>query len=218
VNVPALMMKGGVTYRIVTDHLGSPRLVVDSATGVIAQRVDYDEFGRVTLDTNPGFQPFGFAGGIYDADTGLVRFGARDYDAQVGRWTAKDPVRFDGGDTNLYIYMKGDPISASDPRGTGGVNCNSPSDCVQKCSAKGKHCGAEFAAHPHKPSEAPGELFDCIDSFPSASSGGSYTCLYRYPNGDVCVFSRAAKFGPVHPPAPPPLCVYKKKDTCEQPE
>ena len=55
-------MKNGSTYRIVADHLGSPRLVVDSSTGVVAQRMDYDEFGEITLDTNPGFQPFGFAG------------------------------------------------------------------------------------------------------------------------------------------------------------
>ena len=62
-NVPALLVKGGATYRILTDHVGSPRVVVDAATGVVAQRMDYDEFGLVTLDTNPGFQPFGFAGG-----------------------------------------------------------------------------------------------------------------------------------------------------------
>jgi len=40
--------------------------------------MDYDEFGNVLLDTNPGFQPFGFAGGLSDQRTGLVRFGARD--------------------------------------------------------------------------------------------------------------------------------------------
>jgi RHS repeat-associated protein len=49
------------------------------------QRIDYDEFGVVTNDNNAGFQPFGFAGGLYDADTKLVRFGARDYDAEAGR-------------------------------------------------------------------------------------------------------------------------------------
>ncbi|MDS4031603.1 MAG: hypothetical protein RKO66_16235 [Candidatus Contendobacter sp.] len=38
----------------------------------------------MTLDTSPGFQPFGFAGGLYDKDTGLVRFGARDYGAADG--------------------------------------------------------------------------------------------------------------------------------------
>jgi hypothetical protein len=29
------------------------------------QELRYDAFGRVVLDTNPGFQPFGFAGGLY---------------------------------------------------------------------------------------------------------------------------------------------------------
>jgi hypothetical protein len=70
------MIKGGTTYRLLTDHVGSIRLVVDSSTGAIAQRIDYDEFGQILLDTNPGFQPFGFAGGLYDQHTGLTRFGA----------------------------------------------------------------------------------------------------------------------------------------------
>jgi RHS repeat-associated protein len=61
----------------------------------------------ITADTNPGFQPFGFAGGLYDVDTGLTRFGARDYDAFTGRWTSKDPIRFAGGDANLYGYVLG---------------------------------------------------------------------------------------------------------------
>jgi RHS repeat-associated protein len=66
----------------------------------------------------PGFsQPFGFAGGLYDPDTGLVRFGARDYDADVGRWTSKDPILFDGGQGNLYLYVDGDPINRFDPNG-----------------------------------------------------------------------------------------------------
>lgn len=77
VNVPDYMAKGGVTYRIVSDHLGSPRIIVDASTGQVVQRLDYDEFGNVTLDTNPGFQPFGFAGGLYDRHTKLVRLGAR---------------------------------------------------------------------------------------------------------------------------------------------
>jgi RHS repeat-associated protein len=116
-NVPDYLERGGQTYRIVSDPLGSPRLVVDATTGAIVQRLDYDEFGNVVLDTNPGFQPFGFAGGLYDRDTRLVRFGARDYDPETGRWTAKDPIGFDGGDTNLYAYALNDPLNLTDPSG-----------------------------------------------------------------------------------------------------
>ena len=116
-NVPDYIVKAGVTYRIVSDHLGSPRLVIDTTTGAIVQRMDYDEFGNVSVDTNPGFQPFGFAGGLYDQHTGLTRFGSRDYDAQVGRWNLKDPVGFLGGDPNLYNYTYADPINFFDPWG-----------------------------------------------------------------------------------------------------
>ena len=116
-NVPEYLTRGGATYRIFSDHLGSPRLVVDASTGTVAQRLDYDALGNVTQDTNPGFQPFGFAGGLYDPDTRLVRFGARDCDAETGRWTTKDPIRFDGSDTNLFGYLVNDPVNATDVTG-----------------------------------------------------------------------------------------------------
>jgi RHS repeat-associated protein len=116
-NVPEYLVKGGRTYRILTDHLGSPRLVIDMTTGHIVQRLAYDAFGRVIYDDNPGFQPFGFAGGLYDPDTQLTRFGARDYDAETGRWTTKDPIRFLGGDPNLYGYVLNDPVNWVDPEG-----------------------------------------------------------------------------------------------------
>ncbi len=116
-NTPTHMIRAGVNFRIISDQLGSVRLVVNSATGAIFQRLDYDTFGNVLQDTNPGFQPFGYAGGIYDEDTGLVRFGARDYDASTGRWTTKDPADFGGGDVNLYRYVHGDPVNSRDPRG-----------------------------------------------------------------------------------------------------
>ncbi len=113
---PDFMLRAGVPFRFVKDHLGSVRLVVNATTGVVAQVLEYDEFGNVTRDTLPGFQPFGFAGGLYDADTGLVRFGARDYDASVGRWVSKDPIGFEGGH-NLYAYCDGDPVNNVDPTG-----------------------------------------------------------------------------------------------------
>jgi RHS repeat-associated protein len=123
--VPDYVVKGGTTYRIVSDHLGSPRLVVNTTDDSVAQRLDYDEFGKVTQDTNPGFQPFGFAGGLYDRDTGLTRFGARDYDAQTARWTAKDIVRFRGRDSNLFGYAFSDPVNGFDPFGLTQQDINS---------------------------------------------------------------------------------------------
>ena len=116
-DVPDVMLAGGSTYRLVRDQVGSVRLVVDVATGEVVQRMDYDEFGRVLVDTNPGFQPFGFAGGLYDPDTGFVRFGVRDYDARTGRWTSKDPTRFNGRQASLYTYVGNDPVNRVDSSG-----------------------------------------------------------------------------------------------------
>jgi RHS repeat-associated protein len=116
--VDGLVIKGANTYAVVADHLGTPRLLVDRTSGTVAQRLDFDEFAMVESDTNPGFQVLGFAGGIYDTDTGLVRFGARDYDAAIGRWTGTDPIRFVGADANLYRYVSGDPVNRIDREGT----------------------------------------------------------------------------------------------------
>lgn len=117
VNVPEYMVKAGITYRLLLDRLGSVRFVVNASSGEVVQRMDYDAWGNVELDSNPGFQPFGYAGGLYDSDTKLVHFGVREYDAFTGRWTSKDPLRFGGGDTNLYGYVNENPMFGTDPTG-----------------------------------------------------------------------------------------------------
>ncbi|MBS1971499.1 MAG: DUF4329 domain-containing protein [Bdellovibrionales bacterium] len=115
INVADYMTVSGVTYRLIKDHLGSPRLVVNVSDGTVIQRMDYNDLGEAVADTNGGFQPFGFAGGLYDAQTKLVKFGARDYDARAaGRWTAKDPIRFSGDSANLYSYTFADPVNFMD--------------------------------------------------------------------------------------------------------
>ncbi|MEH6519213.1 MAG: PKD domain-containing protein [Halioglobus sp.] len=116
VNVPEYMIRGGAKYRFVTDNLGSLRLVVNTLSGQVVQRIHFDEFGNVIQDTNPGFQPFGFAGGMYDPSTQLTRFGARDFDPYIGRWTSKDPIGLAGG-INLYAYVGNDPLNYADPFG-----------------------------------------------------------------------------------------------------
>ncbi len=115
-NVPDYMLKGGELYRILSDHLGSVRLVVKVSDGSIVEQIKYDPWGAIESPTPPSFQPFAFAGGLYDPDTQLLRFGARDYDPATGRWTAKDPSGFAGGD-NLYVYADDDPVNRLDLTG-----------------------------------------------------------------------------------------------------
>ena len=143
-NVPDYMEKGGVTYRILSDHLGSVRLVVDASTGAVAQRLDYDEFGVVLTDTAPGFQPFGFAGGIYDHQTKLVRFGARDYDAEVGRWTSKDPVLFRRYEMNPHVYVDNDPVNWIDSTGESPIAAGAAAGA--RLGARGGAAGAAVGA------------------------------------------------------------------------
>jgi RHS repeat-associated protein len=168
-NVPDYLVKGGSTYRIIADQLGSPRLVVDAATGTITQQIDYDGFGNILQDTNPGFQPFGFAGGLYDKDTKFVRFGARDYDGVTGRWTSKDPLRFGGGDPNLYGYVLGDPINHVDVAGLGTLTTvdtfceKKPADCALLAAELGGGAAAPAAA-------------GTVATAAPAAAGGAFVC------------------------------------------
>ncbi|MFZ5564795.1 MAG: RHS repeat domain-containing protein, partial [Thermodesulfobacteriota bacterium] len=115
--MPVAVEKGGVTHYFAYDQVGSLRAVADGSGNVVKQ-IDYDSFGFVLSDTNPGLEVlFGFAGGLYDKETGLVRFGYRDYDPDTGRWTAKDPIGFAGGDSDLYGYVLCDPVNLVDPWG-----------------------------------------------------------------------------------------------------
>ncbi len=112
------------TYRIYGDHLGSLRAVVKIADGTPVQFMQHDGWGNVLIDTvAAGFDrvPFGFAGGQYDENTKLVRFGAREYDSTTGRWLSKDEARFGGG-WNFYEYAAGDPTNRIDPTGMAPVD------------------------------------------------------------------------------------------------
>jgi len=68
----------------------------------VGKRCSHDAFGNVLLDTNPGFQPFGFQSGHYDPDT--------------SRWLSKDPILLEGG-FNLYAFCGNDPVNFADPWG-----------------------------------------------------------------------------------------------------
>jgi RHS repeat-associated protein len=89
--------------------------------------LEFDSFGAVLADSDPSFYlPIGFAGGLTDPVTGLVRFGFRDYEPGSGRWTARDPILYEGGQANLYVYVSNDPVSSTDPSGLIGKSCPKP--------------------------------------------------------------------------------------------
>jgi len=122
------MIKDSIKYKIISDHLGSPTMIVDP-TGNIVKDINYDTFGNIISDSNEDFSlPFRFAGGIYDEDTNLLRFGARDYDPEVGRWTAKEPLGFDGA-RNFYVYALNNMIDGflnAKPKETGKGTISDP--------------------------------------------------------------------------------------------
>jgi RHS repeat-associated protein len=111
-------IKRGVDWFYVgTDGLGSPRMVTDVA-GNTVKLIKYDGYGNVLSDSNPAFElPVGFAGGLYDSVTRLVRFGMRDYDPQTGRFMTLDPLSLGGGSPNLYLYVNNDPVNQFDRLG-----------------------------------------------------------------------------------------------------
>ncbi len=61
-----------------------------------------------------------------DSSTGLVKFGTRYYNPNLGRWTQQDPVAGSLGNPdslNRYLYAKDDPVSVVDPSGKQSANC-----------------------------------------------------------------------------------------------
>jgi RHS repeat-associated protein len=185
--MPVAMTKGSSTYYLTYDQVGSLRIVAD-ALGNVVKRLDYDSFGNIIEDSGPAFEvPFGFAGGLYDLDTRLIKFGFRDYDPDAGRWTAKDPFFFAGGDTNLYGYVLNNPLNlfdlwGLDPFSTPGSYLGEASRVPQNWSS---FPGYEFPTIDpkqiklyHDIQDAAGEIHGAINSIPPGqSTGDPYTDL-----------------------------------------
>ncbi|WP_319470544.1 RHS repeat-associated core domain-containing protein [uncultured Pseudodesulfovibrio sp.] len=116
----AMRRDDGSAFYLFHDQVGSLRVVADTSGNVI-KAIQYDPFGGIIEDSNPGFAiPLGFAGGLHERDLGFVRFGFRDYDTYTSRWTAPDPIGDAGGDSDWYGYCLDDPVNGVDPLGLQG--------------------------------------------------------------------------------------------------
>ncbi len=111
------MIRNGQKLLLATDQLGTVFTVAD-LSGSSVQEVLYDSFGVMIQNSHPELAlPLGFAGGLYDSDTGLIHFGYREYDPAIGRFISPDPLGYAGGDVDLYGYCGDDPVNFVDRLG-----------------------------------------------------------------------------------------------------
>ncbi len=109
----------GLTY-LAGDQHGTSQVAVKATdrTAMDVRRMDLFGNPRTGSPTWRG-GPRGFVNGSLNPDTGLARLGAREYDAQLGRFLSVDAV-FDPSDPqqmNGYAYANNSPATASDPSG-----------------------------------------------------------------------------------------------------
>lgn len=125
-DTPVAMFTPGVAggepnlFFIHTDHLNTPRAVVDTA-GNLRWTWFAEPFGTTAPNENPAalgtfVQPLQFPGQYADTESGLNDNWFRTYDAKIGRYTQSDPIGLAGG-VNSYSYTRGSPNSFIDPAG-----------------------------------------------------------------------------------------------------
>lgn len=114
---PVGVTNGDDSYLLLCDQVGTP-LALATVDGHIVQTMQYDSFGNLLQVRGDVVRlSIGFAGGLFDADTGLTRFVWRDYDADTGRFNALDPMGAMGGDDDWYGYCVDDPVNRVDAWG-----------------------------------------------------------------------------------------------------
>jgi len=117
---------GKDSYFLLCDQVGTP-LALATTDGHVVQTMQYDSFGNLLQVRGDAVRlPLGFAGGLFDADTGLTRFVWRDYDADTGRFTALDPMGAKGGDKDWYGYCVDDPVNRMDAWGLSAIALPGP--------------------------------------------------------------------------------------------
>jgi len=106
----------GRTSHLLSDALGSAISLTDSA-GNVQTNYTYEPFGRTQTAGSQDTNPFQFTGRENDG-TGRYYYRARYYDPSLQRFLSEDPLRFAGGELNLYTYARNSTPNFRDPSGT----------------------------------------------------------------------------------------------------
>ena len=110
-------LTSGTYYYYLKDHQGNNRVVVNSG-GTVQETNHYYPFGGTFASGT--VQPYKYNGKELDMKAGLnwYDYGARHYDAALGRFTTQDPLAKDYYATSLYGYCLNNPVKFVDPDGS----------------------------------------------------------------------------------------------------
>ena len=99
------------------DHLGNIRKVINATTSTITQTTDYYPFGLAINTTGSSKNKYLYNGKEIQSGSGFYDYGARMYDAGVGRWFVVDALAEEFFPLSPYIYCANNPIKYIDPDG-----------------------------------------------------------------------------------------------------
>ena len=99
------------------DHQGNNRVVL-SSSGAVEEANHYYPFGGVFASSG-NVQPYKYNGKELDTKKGLnwYDYGARHYDAALGRFTTNDPLAEKYYSMSPYTYCADNPVKFIDPNG-----------------------------------------------------------------------------------------------------
>jgi len=111
--VPTAKLVNGKAYSIISDHLGTPILAIDS-DGMEVWIRQLDIYGRVRKEYKHSslgdevfpFVPFLYQGQYYDFETNLAYNRYRYYSPETGTYISQDPIGLEGNNPNIYAYVE----------------------------------------------------------------------------------------------------------------
>ena len=111
--VPTAKLVNGKAYSIISDHLGTPILAIDS-DGMEVWNRQLDIYGRVRKEYKHSslgdevfpFVPFLYQGQYYDFETNLAYNRFRYYSPETGAYISQDPIGLEGNNPNIYAYVE----------------------------------------------------------------------------------------------------------------